>query len=134
MAGPAHVLIVDDNEDLRDALATLLESEGHLVIEAADGQLALDALASGPSFGAIILDLMMPVMDGVTFLEHQSKGIHADVPVVIFSSSPFSGLERFAAVTSVVLKMDGIEALLAAIQCALSARSARRARGRGSPV
>jgi CheY-like chemotaxis protein len=116
MAGPANVLIIDDDADLRDSLTTLLQSEGHHVSEAADGRLALLALSSGPSFGLIILDLKMPGMDGATFLEHKSRGAHADVPVVIFSSSSAIGLERFAGVISTVAKIDGSESLLAAIQ------------------
>src|SRR5258708_35065016 len=93
MAAAARTLIVDDNEDLRNTLAALLQSEGHFVIGVADGQLALDALASGPGFGLIVLDLMMPVMDGATFLACKAKGAHAAIPVVGFSSSPSSGLE-----------------------------------------
>jgi CheY-like chemotaxis protein len=116
MAAPARTLIVDDNEDLRDSLAVLLQSEGHFVIGVADGQLALDALASGPSFGLIVLDLMMPVMDGATFLACKAKGAHAAIPVVVFSSSPSSGLEGLAGVVSVVSKLAGIDGLLAAIR------------------
>ena len=121
MADSANVLIVDDNQDLRETLAVLLQSEGHHVIEAADGRLALDALAGDPSLGVVILDLMMPVMDGPTFLEHKAKSAHASTPVVIFSSSPSVGLEGFAGVVSVVPKIDGIESLLAAIRHAESA-------------
>lgn len=116
MAAPVHVLIVDDDADLRDAVTILLRSEGHLVSEAANGQLALGALASGPEFGVIILDLMMPVMDGATFLAHKARGDHAAIPVVIFSASPSVGLEGFAGVRSVVPKLVGIDELLAAIQ------------------
>jgi CheY-like chemotaxis protein len=115
-------LVVDDDEDLRDGVAILLRSEGHHVTEAADGRLALDALASGPSFGLIILDLVMPVMDGATFLRHKSKGAHAGVPVVVFSSTtPAIRLEGFDAVASVVPKLDGIDLLLAAIRSTMGA-------------
>jgi CheY-like chemotaxis protein len=115
---PAHILVVDDNDDLRGAMVVLLQSEGHAVIEAADGQLALDALSAGPRIGMIILDLMMPVMDGETFLVHKARGGHATVPVVIFSSSPCLGIARSAGVIAIVPKLDGIEGLLAAIQVA----------------
>ncbi|MGZ6125807.1 MAG: response regulator [Myxococcales bacterium] len=118
MAGRTHVLIVDDDADLREALAILLESEGRHVIEAANGQLAMEALASGPCFGMIILDLMMPVMDGATFLAHKAKGPHSAIPVVIFSASPSIGLERLAGVVSVVPKLVGIDGLLTAIRAA----------------
>ncbi|MGZ6141993.1 MAG: response regulator [Myxococcales bacterium] len=118
MSRRADILLVDDDADQRDTLAGVLRSEGHIVIEAADGQLALDALAARPPFGVIVLDLMMPVMDGPTFLEHKSRGLHTAVPVVIFSSSPFDELEGLAGNTTAVHKADGIDGLLAAIDCA----------------
>jgi two-component system chemotaxis response regulator CheY len=116
VVGPAHVLIVDDNADLRGAVSLLLQFEGHAVVEAADGQLALDALSAGTRIGVIILDLMMPVMDGRTFLAHKARGDHAAVPVVIFSSSPCQDFAGFAGVIAVVPKLEGIHGLLAAIQ------------------
>lgn len=116
MIGPADILVVDDDVDVRGLVLILLEAEGHHVIEAADGQIALDALASGRAIDLIILDMMMPVMDGVTFLENMSRGPYASVPTVIFSSAPFRGLERFANVTSMVPKMDAADGLLAAIR------------------
>ncbi len=116
MAAPVRVLIVDDDEDMRETIAMLLQSEGFDVSEAANGQLALDALLSGPAFSVIILDVMMPVMDGITFLAHKAKGAHAAIPVVVFSASPSIGLEGFAGVCSVIPKLVGIDGLLAAIR------------------
>jgi len=116
MLHPAHVLIVEDDADLRAAMVILLQSEGHRVSEAANGQLALDALDSGVVFGVIVLDLSMPVMDGSAFLAQKARGAHGEVPVVIFSSSPSGGLETAADVSSVVPKLDGIDGLLAAIR------------------
>lgn len=62
MAVRGHILLVDDDVDLREAVALLLMANGHTVVEAADGQLALDALASTGRFHLVVLDLMMPVM------------------------------------------------------------------------
>ena len=118
MVAPARVLIVDDDADLRGAVTRLLQLEGHAVIEAADGQLALDALSAGPRVGLIILDLMMPVMDGATFLAHKAKGDHAAVPVVVFSSSPGQDFAAFADVIAMVPKLEGTVGLLAALQLA----------------
>jgi CheY-like chemotaxis protein len=115
MAGPGHILLVDDDEDLRNALALGLRSKGHLVVEAENGEIALSALASSTAFRLVVLDLMMPVMDGPSFLVRKAKGEHAALPVVIFSSSPCIGLEGLAGVVSVVSKTQGIEALVAAI-------------------
>ena len=133
MALPAHILLVDDDADQREAVVVVLRSEGHHVVEAANGQLALDALAagpgpdqlgSGPGFGVIVLDLMMPVMDGATFLAHKARGEHAAVPVVVFSASSSSvDLHGSAGVFCVVPKQVGMDALLAAVgrACATAA-------------
>jgi CheY-like chemotaxis protein len=127
MAGPGHILLVDDDTDLRETMALWLRSEGHLVTEAADGQLALQALASTTTFRLIILDLMMPVMDGRAFLAQKARGPHAAMPVVIFSASPCIGLVGFAGVVSIVSKLQGIEPLLASIGPPRVERFARRA-------
>jgi CheY-like chemotaxis protein len=113
MAGCPHVLIVDDDADLRSMLASVFENHGHPVTAVANGQLALDAL--GAAHGLIVLDLQMPVMYGRTFLAHKTRGVYAATPVIIFSSSPPDGLHRLRSVVAVVAKADGVEALLVAI-------------------
>jgi len=115
MTGPGNILLVDDDADIREGLAFCLRLEGHLVVEAENGLLALRALASRTAFRLVVLDLRMPVMDGPTFLIRKAKGEHAALPVVIFSSSPCIGLEGLAGVVAVVAKTEGIEVLLAAI-------------------
>ncbi len=127
-------MLVDDNADLRETLALLLRCDGHQVIEAADGQLALDALESATTFHLIILDLMMPVMDGATFLARKAEGAHAAIPVLIFSSSDSIGMEEFGSVVSVVSKMDGIDGLLAAVHRAGGAAPFPQARAAGFRV
>jgi CheY-like chemotaxis protein len=127
-----HVLIVDDDADLRSALSISLQSEGHSVIEVANGQLALDALASGPPLALIILDLMMPVMDGTAFLAQKARGPGRAIPVVIFSSSPSAGLDGLAGVFSVVSKLEGIEGLLAAVRHAERSGPGRYASSAGA--
>jgi len=113
--GLGHILLVDDDPEFREDLAFRMRSEGHLVVEAENGQRALDALASPITFRLIVLDLLMPVMDGRTFLVRKAMSEYAAVPVVIFSSSPFSGLQGLAGVVAVVAKAQGIEELLSAI-------------------
>jgi len=60
----ARILVVDDNDALRENLAEALELEGYEVAVAADGPKALARLGEDPSFGVVLLDLMMPGMDG----------------------------------------------------------------------
>jgi CheY-like chemotaxis protein len=82
------VLVVDDDADIRASLRDLLEDEGYLVATAENGADALDYLNREPASPALILlDLMMPVMDGAQFcdLKNQSPTF-ADVPVVVITA------------------------------------------------
>lgn len=63
-----RVLVVDDEEGLRETLAAILTSAGHQVATAADGVAALERLARGADFDLIIADLRMPRMDGLELL------------------------------------------------------------------
>jgi CheY-like chemotaxis protein len=87
----ASVLIVDDDRAIRDAVRELLETEGYEVVEAANGSAALARLSSGLRPSVIILDLMMPAMDGWDFRSEQLR--HPElktVPVVIITAVGFS--------------------------------------------
>lgn len=63
------ILLVDDDEAVRDAIKDLLEDEGHRVVVASHGAEALDCLRAGTRPDVILLDHMMPVMDGPTFAQ-----------------------------------------------------------------
>ena len=79
-----HVLVVDDDFDICDSVELLLEPE-YRVYLAYNGVQALELLALR-RVDAVVLDLMMPVMDGETFLrELRARGI--DVPVILTSAS-----------------------------------------------
>lgn len=84
-----RVLVVEDDEGIRDALCDLLESEGFDVFSAIHGRDALEKLrGKGVRPDVILLDLMMPVMDGWAFRSEQQKdpGL-ADIPVVVITAS-----------------------------------------------
>jgi CheY-like chemotaxis protein len=86
MPGRSSVLVVDDDRDVRDTLAAVLESEGYSVRCVADGAQALAALHLGKPV-AIVLDLNMPVMSGWELLDAvRSDGELADVPIVVLSA------------------------------------------------
>jgi CheY-like chemotaxis protein len=87
-----QVLIVEDDIDIRDALSQILEEEGYTVATAANGQEALDVLRSGPPPRLILLDLMMPVMNGWQFrAEQRSDPALASIPVVVISADTHIG-------------------------------------------
>ena len=63
------IMVVDDDRDIRESLADVLQDEGYQVVGASNGQDALDQLQRGTKPKVILLDLMMPVMDGHAFYE-----------------------------------------------------------------
>jgi CheY-like chemotaxis protein len=79
------ILVVEDNEDLREGVAAALELEGYLVKTAANGLLALEAVAHA-QFALILLDITMPVMNGLEFLGAyvQQPGSHS--PIIVTSA------------------------------------------------
>ncbi|NKB47761.1 MAG: response regulator [Alphaproteobacteria bacterium] len=90
----ARVLVVEDDETTRTMLRRLLVGEGCLVSEAANGRLALDRLEDGKP-NLILLDLMMPEMDGFEFLSEMRKiETYADIPVVVITAADLSEQDR----------------------------------------
>ena len=79
-----RILIVDDDDALREQIRQILESQRHVVETAADGQEALDKLFDTP-FDAIILDIMMPHVDGLTVLE-EARRAGIDTPVIMLTA------------------------------------------------
>jgi CheY-like chemotaxis protein len=81
------ILLVEDDADIRQTLGEVLEEEGYRVTVAADGFEALERLKARPLPNLIILDLMMPGMDGVQFRAEQIKLDEcAAIPLVILSA------------------------------------------------
>jgi CheY-like chemotaxis protein len=80
------VLVVDDDPDICEALQTVLEVSGYRVAAAGNGREALRTLRSGVRPCLVLLDLMMPVMNGLEFRAEQSSDpAIAAVPVVVVS-------------------------------------------------
>ncbi len=80
----AHILIVDDDDILRGAIADVLVSAGYTVTEASNGAEALAFLDDGDEFDVVLSDVKMPQMDGLTFLKH-IKQIHPEISVVMLT-------------------------------------------------
>jgi len=81
------VLIVEDDEDLREMMAQMLTLEGYEAATAANGREALEYLKEAQTPEVILLDLMMPVMDGWEFRRRQQADpALARVPVIVLSA------------------------------------------------
>ena len=66
----SHILVVDDDPQIRALLRRLLKSEGRLVFEAADGSEALAVLEEHPMIDLVFVDLLMPRMNGMVLVGH----------------------------------------------------------------
>jgi PAS domain S-box-containing protein len=89
------VLIVDDDRDTRQVIKSTVEGEGLRTAEAANGRIALDWLESNPRPGLVLLDIMMPEMDGFEFLERiRERDEFAQLPIVVLTAKELTENER----------------------------------------
>lgn len=91
------MLVVEDDDTIRESLCELLELEGFDVVAAANGREALDAVRAGSRPCAVLLDLFMPVMDGWQFLaeiERDDRLADLEITVVTAAGDRVSGIGR----------------------------------------
>jgi CheY-like chemotaxis protein len=87
--------VVDDHADLRDAMAVLLQHHGFAVADASNGVEALEYLRSDQPAAAIILDLIMPVMDGWEFLAAwRTDPAYKPIPTLVLTGVPVAKLRQ----------------------------------------
>lgn len=87
MASYVSILLVEDDDIIRESLAETLEDEGYGVASAANGQQALDWLRANPAPRLILLDIYMPVMSGTEFRQRQlDDPALAVIPVIVLSA------------------------------------------------
>lgn len=113
------VLVVEDDAEVRSSVAEILELEGFAVDTAIHGQQALDKLRSGAAPSVLLLDLMMPVMNGLELLEHL-RG-HSELrspPVIVLSANRGYDAEDLG-VAAVVRKPFDVDALVENIAAVL---------------
>jgi CheY-like chemotaxis protein len=106
------VLVVDDDQPTREALAELLTTEGYAVMTAGNGQEALERLREVQP-GVILLDYAMPVMDGRAFREAQKTDPRsADIPVILLTAHHLTAFaERSINALAVLQKPIDFDAL-----------------------
>src|SRR5688572_75216 len=121
----ANVLVVEDNDTTRQRIATVLQRHGYTVAEATDGLDALRKVTAG-RFGAIVLDLMLPHVDGWQFRSTQMRHPElARIPTVIVTVQPLREPARYALRTEDIVHKPFDDAdLLAAVERACRRRQA----------
>jgi len=127
----AHILLIDDDELLRDTLLQMLELDRHRVTEASSGEQGLKLFGSGSGFDAVITDILMPGMDGTQVI-FEMRQRAPRLPLIAMSGgrrklSPQFNLETATMVgaTSQLAKPFGLKDLRAALNKALGAEPVR---------
>jgi CheY-like chemotaxis protein len=118
------VLVVEDDESIRNVITDVLEDRGFRVVGAANGAEALDRLERGRP-DVMVLDLLMPVMHGWDFMESYADKTGGDtIPIVVVSVNPAlpRSFNRFG-VQSVVAKPFDVDDLLESVEEALAVSS-----------
>jgi len=108
----ATVLVVEDDEDIRESLRDVFEDQGYVVRCAANGLEGLEVLRSGDPPAVVILDLLMPVMSGTELhAAMQADTRLAKIPVIVSTSDP----SRAPSDVVVVRKPIDLEVMLRAV-------------------
>jgi len=112
------ILVVDDSASLRQVVAIALKKEGYDVIEASDGQDALDKLTGG-KIHLVVSDVNMPRMDGITFVKEMKKRPeYKFVPVIMLTTESGDDMKmagKEAGVRAWVVKPFKPEQMLSAV-------------------
>jgi PAS domain S-box-containing protein len=124
------ILVVDDDPALRELIRRLLEREGYTVTEAENGRVALERIREAPP-GAILLDLMMPEMDGFEFVRRFRKhDTWRTVPIIVLTAKDLSPEDhaRLNGYVERILHKGAYsrESLLAEVRDMVAACAARR--------
>jgi two-component system, chemotaxis family, chemotaxis protein CheY len=106
-----RLLLVEDDADIRDALVDVLQSEDWTVEVAANGRVALDRLGRDPAPDVMLLDLMMPVMDGFELLE-RLRGARGPSTVVLSASREVDRVRSHPLVRATLGKPVEVDVLL----------------------
>ena len=115
MTGLPSVLVVDDDPSIREVVALTLEDEGYRVETAANGCEALKKMRDDPPSG-VVLDMMMPVMDGPAFLRAcRSDPSCRGVPIVVMSANRKAADALALGAAAFVAKPFDLDVLLGAL-------------------
>jgi two-component system, chemotaxis family, chemotaxis protein CheY len=127
VAAKPHVLVVDDDPDVCEAVQEVLEGAGFEAVCVSNGELGLRHLHDHPGTSAVLLDLVMPLMNGWTFVNRvQSTPQLAKIPIVVMTATaPHWGYPA----SQVLRKPMGNNELLSALRSALARGRAQQPAG-----
>jgi CheY-like chemotaxis protein len=110
------ILVVDDDEDVRNMLCVILAAEGYATVGAADGIEALRRIRAGAPPALVVVDLMMPRMDGADLIRTMQRDPQlAAIPVAVLSGRSRLEGDSLAAVSARLVKPIELDHLLAVV-------------------
>jgi CheY-like chemotaxis protein len=110
-----NILIIEDDESIRKMIASVLEVEGYSVAAASNGKQALEKIRGGAVPDIILLDMMMPVMNGWDFLDFvRSNATTSKIPIIVVSA--YAEIAKSVKPDAVVAKPVQLKSLLQAIE------------------
>jgi DNA-binding response OmpR family regulator len=120
----ARILVVDDDDSIRELVAEILRDEGYDIVQARNGAAALQAVDESPAFDAVVLDMRMPLIDGWQFAATlEQRG--STIPIVVMTAAQNARLwaEEIGA-AGYIAKPFGIDELLETVRNVSGARGA----------
>jgi chemosensory pili system protein ChpA (sensor histidine kinase/response regulator) len=122
------IMLVDDDDDIRETATLVFDAAGYDVVTAIDGVDALEKLEVEPMPAVIVLDWMMPRMDGEQFLEILSTGANAEVPVIVLTGHVRTHRASELGARAIITKPPELDVLLGAVE-KLTKRESEPSRG-----
>jgi two-component system, chemotaxis family, chemotaxis protein CheY len=117
MGAPGRsILLVEDDAGIRESVAECLAAEGHAVASAVNGAEALDWLRAGNRPDLVVLDLLMPVMNGAEFLESLRLEPGLDPPPVVLMTAAAPAAGGLPSAAGYLAKPFELADLLAAVE------------------
>jgi CheY-like chemotaxis protein len=115
------ILVIDDDEACREAVVVLLNARGYEAVGVADGRAAIERVHSGGGGPAVILlDLMMPRMDGHEFLRlRETDPLLLSVPVIVLTATGTRRVSSSAPIAAIVQKPYKMKLLLQTVEAVL---------------
>lgn len=109
------ILVIEDDANIREVLKLALDFEGYDVVTAQNGKEGIEALDKNPNTGLILLDLMMPVMNGWEFVDVlKSRNQLDNIPIIVVSA--YSERAKTIECTDFVLKPLELDNLLQSVK------------------
>ena len=110
-----HILVVDDEQSVREVLKDALEYFGYAVTVACDGQEGLEYFNNGHRFKLVITDIRMPIMDGVEFARSIRNSVKPDIPIIAitaFFSDKYLERDLFNSIIGKPFKLESLAKII----------------------